>query len=107
MFKFLQHLLLLVLIGISLPVFSQNINAFTDANNRLYQFKDGEFSQIYYQVTRDVLVGTNHLCFVDSKGDVYAYFGGEKSLIAQTHSEIINSDHLLFVRTATVLRVFV
>lgn len=85
---------------------AQNINTFTDANNRLYQFKDGNFEQIYYQVTKDVLVSNHHVCIVDSKGDVYVFYNGEKIQVAQTQSEIINTDNLLLVRTSSVLRVF-
>lgn len=84
---------------------AQNITTFTDANRRLYEFNAGNVQQIYYQLTKDVLVSTKHICIVDSKGDVYVYVNGEKKLIAQTHSEIVNTDHLLFVRTATVLRI--
>jgi len=87
-------------------LFAQNITTFTDANRRLYEFNAGAVQQIYYQITKDVLVSTKHICIVDSKGDVYIYFDGTKEMIAQTHSEIINTDHLLFVRTATILRIF-
>lgn len=84
----------------------QNLTTFTDANNRLYKFDQGQFLQIYYQPTEKVLVSTKSVCFVDSKGDIYAYYNGEKYQIAQTYNEIINTDHLIVVRTASVLRVF-
>lgn len=87
-------------------VFAQNLNTFVDANNRLYQFNNGLFEQIYYQPTKDVLVSTNYVCIVDSKGDVIVYYDGQKTQIAQTHTELVNTDNLLLVRTASVLRVF-
>lgn len=85
---------------------AQNLNTFTDANNRLYQFNNGVFEQIYYQVTRDVQVSNHHVCFVDSKGDVYVHYKGQKIQVAQTHNELVNTDNILVVRTASVLRVF-
>ena len=101
-----RFLIIIIVTTCASNSFAQNITTFTDVNRRLYQFNAGNVEQIYYQLTRDVLVSTKHVCIVDSKGDVYVYFNGDKELIAQTHSEIINTDHLLFVRTATVLRVF-
>jgi hypothetical protein len=103
---FRKKLVLLAVISLNVMSYAQNITVFKDAVNRLYLFNEGVVTQIYYQATKDVQVGTKHVCIVDSKGDVYAYFGDARELIAQTSSEIINTDHLLFVRTATVLRVF-
>jgi hypothetical protein len=91
---------------LSISAGAQNITTFKDANNRLYEFNSGVFSQIYYQVTKEVKVSTKYVSLVDSKGDVYAFFNGEKILIAQTYSELVNTDHLTVVRTASVLRAF-
>jgi len=104
--KLRKNLLSFLLAVIASASFGQNITVFSDINRRLYQFNAGNVEQIYYQTPKDVLVGTKHICIVDSKGDVYVYYNGTKTMVAQTHSEIINTDHLLFVRTATVLRVF-
>jgi len=98
--------LLCIILVAGFASWAQNMTTFTDANRRLFQFNEGNIEQIYYQTTKDVLVGTKHICIVDSKGDVYVYFHGSKEMIAQTHSEIINTDNILFVRTATVLRIF-
>ncbi len=104
----MRHKLFYLLVFLFHTGFSnaQNLNTFTDANNRLYQFNNGVFEQIYYQVTRDVQVSNHHVCFVDSKGDVYAHYKGQKIQVAQTHTELVNTDNLLVVRTASVLRVF-
>ena len=104
--RFLRLFILTFFLATSLWSAAQNMTVFKDAVNRHYLFDSGVFSQIYYQASQDVQVGTRHVTIVDSKGDVYTYFGNDKSLVAQTSSEIINTDHLLFVRTATVLRVF-
>ncbi|MDA7803551.1 hypothetical protein N8987_03130 [Crocinitomix sp.] len=85
---------------------TQNINVFTDANNRLHQFKSGVFEQIYYQQTGKVFAGNQYVCFVDSKGDVYVNYEGEMTLMGQTYNDIFVTDNLLIMRTANVLRVF-
>jgi hypothetical protein len=90
----------------ALQIYAQNLNTFKDANNRLYQFNNGVFEQIYYQITRDVQVSNHHVCYVDSKGDVYVHYNGQKIHVVETQNELINTDNLLLVRTASVLRVF-
>ncbi|MCG8576138.1 MAG: hypothetical protein MI810_14710 [Flavobacteriales bacterium] len=99
-------ILFISLIGLSFVSKAQDINAFSDANNRLYQFVKGSFQQIYYQQTRGVYVGNKFVAYVDSKGDVYVHHNGEKTQMAQTFTEIHNTDNLLLVKTASVLRVF-
>lgn len=94
------------LLFISSYAFSQNVTYFKDANNRLYEFDSGIFNQIYYQPTKEVIATTKHICLVDSKGDVFVHYNGEKILIAQTYNELVNTDHLILVRTASVLRIF-
>ncbi|MBI3134324.1 MAG: hypothetical protein HYZ14_06565 [Bacteroidetes bacterium] len=101
-----RSFLVLFTLLVILPASGQNITTFTDANNRLYQFNSGIFTQIYYQVTKEVKVSTKYVSLVDSKGDVYAIFNGDKIQVAQTYSELVNTDHLLVVRTASVLRAF-
>lgn len=85
---------------------AQDIGVFTDVNFRMYQFVRGSFQQIYYQQTRGIYVNNNFVAYVDSKGDVYVHYKGEKVLMAQTFNDIRNSDNLLLVQTASVLRVF-
>lgn len=91
---------------LSISIDAQNLNTFVDANNRLYQFNQGNFEQIYYQPTKDVQVSNQFVCIVDSKGDVIVYYKGEQFQVAQTHTELVNTDNLLLIRTASVLRVF-
>lgn len=99
---------LITLVGLLLFSFTQaqNLAAFTDANNRLYKFDSGTFTQIYYQPTRELHVENQYICFVDSKGDIYVDFYGDKTMIAQTYNQIYDTDNLLVVQTATVLRAF-
>ena len=85
---------------------AQDINAFSDVNNRLYQFIEGNFQQIYYQRTLGVYVGNEYVAYVDSKGDVYVHYKADKQQIAQTFNDIHVTDNLLVVRTNRVLRVF-
>lgn len=94
----------LILIGY--VTFSQNITAFADANNRLYKFDAGRVTQIYYQPTEEIHIDNQYVCFVDSKGDVYVDFYGQKEQVAQTHTAIYDTDNLLVIQTATVLRAF-
>jgi hypothetical protein len=98
-------LLVCVLVIASLS-FGQNITAFSDQNNRLYKFDAGNLTQIYYQPTQELHIENQYICFVDSKGDLYVDFYGEKSLVAQTYTNIYDTDNLLVVQTATVLRAF-
>ena len=86
--------------------FGQNLSAFKDRNNRLYKFDSGVVTQIYYQPTRELHIENQYICFVDSKGDVYVDFYGEKTMIAQTYNKIFDTDNLLVVQTASVLRAF-
>lgn len=87
-------------------MYGQDLTVFTDANNRLHLFEEGVFTQIYYQPTQAIHVGNKYVCFVDSKGDIYTYYYGDKELIAQTHQGIEMTDNLLLVQTSGVLRVF-
>ncbi|MEX1003472.1 MAG: hypothetical protein WDZ35_15240 [Crocinitomicaceae bacterium] len=87
-------------------IYAQNLTAFSDQNNRLYKFDSGKVTQIYYQPTQELHIQNQYICFVDSKGDVYVDFYGEKMLVAQTHSKIFDTDNLLLVQTASVLRAF-
>ncbi len=96
----------LLLIGFSSSIFGQNINVFTDPNFRLWMFDRGEFKQIYYQQTREILVGNDYVCFVDSKGDIYVYYEGETTLMGQSYNELKVTDNLLLMQTANVIRVF-
>ena len=86
--------------------FAQNITAFADANNRLYKFDAGSLIQIYYQPTREVHIENQYVCFVDNKGDVFVDFYGQKEMVAQTHTAIYDTDNLLVVQTASVIRAF-
>ena len=99
-------ILLLLFIFNAATLEGQDINAFSDVNNRLYQFIEGSFQQIYYQRTKDVLVGNQYVAYIDSKGDVYVHYKAEKFMVAQTYNEIAVTDNLLFVKTNNVLRVF-
>jgi len=85
---------------------AQDLSAFTDQNNRLYKFDKGVVTQIYYQPTRELHIENQYICFVDSKGDVYVDFYGQKTRVAQTYNKIYDTDNLLVVQTATVLRAF-
>lgn len=85
---------------------AQDLNVFTDPNNRLFQFNAGIFEQIYYQQTGKVFVGNDYVCFVDSKGDIYIHHEGEKVLMGQTYNDIYVTDNLLIMRTANVIRIF-
>jgi hypothetical protein len=86
--------------------FGQDITAFSDNNNRLYKFDKGSVTQICYQPTLELHIENQYVCFVDSKGDVYVDFYGDKILVAQTHTNIYDTDNLLVVQTASVLRAF-
>ncbi len=85
---------------------AQNLNAFSDINNRLYQFSEGSFQQIYFQRHLGLYIGKSFVAYVDSKGDVYVHHNGEKIQMAQTFNEINLTDNILLVKTATVLRIF-
>ena len=98
--------ILFILLMISSAVLAQNVTAFTDANNRLYKFDAGRVTQIYYQPTEEIHIDNQYVCFVDSKGDVYVDFYGEMTKVAQTYTAIFNTDNLLLVQTASVLRAF-
>ncbi|UKN02582.1 hypothetical protein K6119_03530 [Paracrocinitomix mangrovi] len=102
----MKHLLLLSAIIITAATFAQNITAFADQNNRLYKFDSGSLTQIYYQPTKELHIDNQYVCFVDSKGDIYVNFYGEQTMVAQTHTKIFDTDNLLLVQTASVLRVF-
>ncbi|NOQ74843.1 MAG: hypothetical protein GQ574_22705 [Crocinitomix sp.] len=101
-----NKLLLALLLLTSGLANAQNINVFTDANNRLHQFNAGVFEQIYYQQTGNVFVGNEYVCYVDSKGDIYVNYEGENILLAQTYNEIHVTDNLLVMKTANVIRIF-
>ena len=62
--------------------------------------------QIYYQQTTKVFVGNDYVCFVDSKGDIYVHYDGEKILLGQTYNNIYVTDNLLVMQTANVIRIF-
>jgi len=102
----MKKVLSLIVVFVAFLANAQNLAAFTDANNRLYKFDAGTFKQIYYQPTRELHVENQYICFVDSKGDIYVDFYGDKTMIAQTYNEIYDTDNLLVVQTATVLRAF-
>lgn len=102
----MKKILFVIAFCLSFLAQSQNLAAFTDANNRLYKFDAGTFKQIYYQPTRELHIENQYICFVDSKGDIYVDFYGDKTMIAQTYNQIFDTDNLLVVQTATVLRAF-
>ena len=101
-----RGLLLLVVLLLGVKGMTQNINVFTDPNNRLYQFRSGVFEQIYYQQTGKIFLGNEYVCFVDSKGDVFVHYDGQQILLGQTYNEINVTDNLLVMRTANVIRIF-
>ena len=86
--------------------FAQNINVFTDANNRLHQFNKGIFSQIYYQQTEKIFIGNEYVCYVDSKGDIYVHYEDQKILFGQSYNDMHVTDNLLVMKTASVIRIF-
>lgn len=99
--------LLIILSIFTLQVsIGQNINVVSDANFRLYKFNAGVFEQIYYQPIRDIALSNNAVCFVDSKGDVIVHHDGVKYHVAETQNEILATDNLILIRTASVLRIF-
>ncbi len=104
--KFYRIILLSLILLITFGGRAQDINAFSDVNQRLYQFVRGSFQQIYYQQTEDVYVNNKFVSYVDSKGDVYIHYNGERVQMAQTFSAIHNTDNLFIVVTASVLRVY-
>lgn len=106
MIKGLKLSLSAVAIFISSLIYGQDINAFMDVNNRLYQFNAGVFTQIYYQQIGNLFIGNTYVCFVDSKGDIYVDYNGDKILMGQTYNELQVTDNLLIMRTAGVIRVF-
>lgn len=85
---------------------TQDINVFTDPNNRLFMFDSGIFTQIYYQQTADIFLGNDYVCFIDSKGDIFVHHDGEQTLLGQAYNEINVTDNLLVMRTANVIRIF-
>lgn len=91
---------------ISSVSYDQNLTAFVDANNRLYKFDSGTVTQIYYQPTEAIHIDNQYICFVDSKGDIYVDFYGQMEMVAQSHTAIYDTDNLLVIQTATVLRAF-
>lgn len=101
-----NRILLLIVLLAGITVKAQDLNVFTDPNNRLYQFNAGIFEQIYYQQTGKVFVGNDYVCFVDSKGDIYVHYEGEQILLGQTYNDIHVTDNLLVMRTARVIRIF-
>lgn len=102
----MKYLIILFFTLITSSLFGQNMNVFTDANFRLFQFNSGIFEKIYYQQTAEVFVGNEYVCFVDSKGDVFVIYEGEQTLMGQTYNDIHVTDNLLVMRTANVIRVF-
>lgn len=107
MMKLIRPFLALIAVSlITSSAMAQGIAAFSDQNNRLYKFDKGNITQIYYQPTRELHVGNQYVCFVDSKGDIYVDFYGNQEKVAQTHTKIIDTDNILMVQTATVLRIF-
>ncbi len=85
---------------------AQNLNVFTDGNNRLFKFDAGLFEQIYYQQTSKVLVGNDYVCYVDSKGDINVHYEGENIQLGISFTDLIATDNILLMETATVLRIF-
>ena len=100
-----SFILLLVLV-FSINLNAQDINVFAGPNNRLYQFNAGLFEQIYYQQTADVFLGNKYVCYIDSKGDVMLHYDGKSTLFGQSYTQLINTDNLLVMQTAGVIRVF-
>ncbi|MCC7452699.1 MAG: hypothetical protein IT222_00925, partial [Crocinitomix sp.] len=72
--------------------FAQDINFFTDVNRRLHQFKEGVFTQIYYQQTEKIFVGNEYICYVDSKGDIYIQYEDQKILFGQSYNDMHVTD---------------
>ncbi len=106
MIKRIKFFLAAIAVLFSSGLFGQDINAFMDVNNRLYQFNAGQFTQIYYQQIGNLFIGNTYVCFIDSKGDIYVDYQGEKILMGQTYNELQVTDNLLIMRTAGVIRVF-
>lgn len=102
----MKNQLLILFLSVAFLGHTQNITAFTDANNRLYKFDRGNITQIYYQPTEEIHIDNQYVCFVDSKGDIYVDFYGESTMVAQTHTAIYDTDNLLVVQTASVIRAF-
>ena len=101
----MRHLLFFLLLIVNV-VHGQNLTVFSDQNNRLYKFNKGTITQIYYQPVKELHIQNQYICFVDNKGDIYVDFYGNMDLVAQTHTEIFDTDNLLLVQTATVLRAY-
>ena len=102
----MNKFLLFILISTTLfTTEAQNITAFSDANNKLYQFNSGEIKLIEYQKTTNLQIGNKYIAYANSQGDYYVRWQDNKMLLAQGFTEFFETDNILVSHFTSILKV--
>jgi len=85
--------------------YAQNITAFSDANNKVYEFNSGQIKLIEYQRIAHLQVGNNYIAYANSQGDYYVRWQGKKMMLAQGFTEFFETDNMLIAHFTSILKV--
>lgn len=102
MFKFYLSILITL---IAFTNYSQNISAFSDVNNKLYQFNKGEIKLVEYQKVSRLQIGNKYIAYANSQGDYYVRWEDKKMRLAQGFTEFFETDNMLIAHFTSILKV--
>ncbi|MCB0787361.1 MAG: hypothetical protein KDB88_05660 [Flavobacteriales bacterium] len=103
----MMRLLTLLVLGLPLATFAQDVSAFLDYMGRLYVFDRGVIKQIEGIRPKSFAVGGDYVAYADARGDLKVYVDGRDRVIDRTVLGVPTvTDHFLGFETAGVLKVF-
>lgn len=86
--------------------FSQNLTAFTDRLNRLFEFNKGYVNPVEYQEVDNLIVANKFISYSDTKGDYFVRWNGMgKVKISQGEATIYETKYLAVVEYTTILKI--
>lgn len=87
-----------------LPVFSQNLAAFSDNMDYFYVFDGGQITQLEYLKVKEFSVGGNCLLYKDSRNRLKMYYKGEVSELAVNEiTDFVALDYLAVYSYAGII----
>lgn len=96
----------LIFIGFTSISFAQKVVPITDFTGYFKSFQDGFFRQVEYQRVNDVKIGDNVVGYMDNRGNLRVFNGGQPKDLANIKVEYEVSDNLLAWKIGTTLNMW-
>lgn len=105
---FNKIIILLLIISLDFPAFSQHLAAYSDIQNQFYVFDAGVTKKLENLKIQSYKVGGNHVAYIDNSGALKAYYNGEVYTLdnAGPNMKYYATDYLLGYKYLDFLKVF-